>query len=954
MKKFITAKGIRVHNLKGFNIKIPLHKFIVITGVSGSGKSSLAFDTLYAEGQRRYVETFSAYARQFLERMDKPDVDHIEGIPAAIAIEQKNPVKNRRSTVGTATEINDYFRLLFSKIANIYCGGCNELVKKDSVTDVIEKLHGLDVGTKILIVFPGISDGDDHKNEQTPNRDDQLAILREKGVIRILADGEIIDIRHSTPNSVVMRKSDTIYGVLDRITIKDKMDDRLTDAVETAFSLGLGRMCIAFENRDTKTDNQEIEDSKKDKKATPKAAGQWAINLKFSNHIICNHCEIEYQDPEPQHLSFNNPVGACPECQGFGNVIETDMDLVIPDKRLTIREGAIVAWTTPKYTSFWDDLMKYAAEYKIPVDVPFKKLSKSELKLVMEGTEDFYGIKGFFKKLERKQYKMHVRVLLSKYRGYEICPTCNGNRLNKSALNIKINDKNIADVCSMNIKVAFDFFNKLTLTSYQQEIAEPILNEVVKRLGYMIEVGLDYITLDRMTRTLSGGEAQRVNLTTSLGSSLVNTLYILDEPSIGLHQRDTDRLIRTIKRLKEIGNTVVVVEHDNAIINASDQIIDIGPAAGEDGGNIVFNGPTQSISENDDSLTAQYLSGKMRIAVPDKRRERTNRQVTLKGAAQNNLKGIDVVFPLDMLVCVTGVSGSGKSTLIQETFYGALKMKVDTYNKRTGKYDSISGDKFLNDVILADQSPIGRTPRSNPVTYIKVFDEIRKLFAATREAKSRNRKAGDFSFNVPGGRCDNCEGCGEEKIEMQFLADIYVICEHCQGKRFRKDILDIKYKEKNISEVLAMTVDEAVTFFQNSCKISNGLRNLQDTGLGYLRLGQSATTLSGGEAQRLKLATFISKGRTDRVLFIFDEPTTGLHFHDINKLLSCFNKLIDAGHSVIVIEHNMDIIKSADYIIDLGPEGGDNGGQIIGWGTPEEITKIKDSYTGKYLRMCLN
>ncbi len=950
MKNQIVAKGIKVHNLKNIDINIPLRKFVVITGVSGSGKSSLAFDTLYAEGQRRYVETFSAYARQFLERMDKPDVDHIEGIPAAIAIEQKNPVKNRRSTVGTATEINDYLRLLFSKIGKIYCEKCGGLVKKDTVTDVVNTVSRLSLGIKILVMFPAVSDKD--ADGKCYSRDDQLSLLKEKGVIRILADGEIIDIRHSTPNSVVMRKSDIIYGVLDRITLSTNIEERLTEAVETAFSMGMGRVGIAFE----KIKDSNSKQSKKSEKENPSTGkiSTWTVDLKFSNHNICNDCDIEYYDPEPQHLSFNNPVGACPTCQGFGHIIETDMNLIVPDDNKSIEEGAIAPWNTPKHSSLLEELINGAPKHKIPVDVPFKKLTKAQLEVVMEGTKEFYGIKQFFKKLERKKYKMHVRVFLSKYRGYEICPVCDGMRLNKSALNIKINDLNIAEACSLNIGNAFEFFKKLKLKSHDEEIAESILNEITRRLGYMIEVGLDYLTLDRMTRTLSGGEAQRVNLTTSLGSSLVNTLYILDEPSIGLHQRDTDRLIKTIKRLRDIGNTVIVVEHDRTIIEAADELVDIGPEAGENGGTVVFHGTIDSISAKNGSITARYLSGEESIKVNGERRKQTKRAITLNGASQNNLKDVNVLFPLDMLVCLTGVSGSGKSTLMQDTLYGALKKKIGTHSGLVGKFNSVSGHKFLNDVILVDQSPIGRTPRSNPVTYIKVFDEVRKLFAKTREAKTRDKGPGHFSFNVAGGRCDNCEGCGQEKIEMQFLADIFVTCEHCQGKRFRKDVLEIKYKGKNISEVLDMTVDEAVSFFSESNKITNGLKNLQDTGLGYLRLGQSATTLSGGEAQRLKLATFISKGTTDRILFIFDEPTTGLHFHDISKLLSCFNKLIEAGHSLIVIEHNMDIIKSADYIIDLGPEGGDNGGLIVGCGTPEEISAIENSYTGKHLRACLD
>lgn len=941
MKNLIIAKGIRVHNLKNININIPLQKLIVVTGVSGSGKSSFAFDTLYAEGQRRYVESFSAYARQFLERMDRPDVDHIEGIPVAIAIEQKNPVKNRRSTVGTATEINDYLRLLFARIGRPFCWKCNKPVKKDSVTDVVTKVSGLEADTKVLIVFPETITSE-------VNRDSHLAGLREKGIIRILADGEIIDIRHSTPMSVVKRKSSIIYGVVDRITIKDGMQDRLADAIETAFTLSLGQVGIAF--MDDKETKVQHDSSGASRELSTGTGTLWDVSWKFSKNLTCEYCNIEYSDPEPQHLSFNNPVGACKECQGFGNIIETDMDLVVPDKKKTLREGAIAPWNTPKGASLREELIKGAPKHNLPLDVPFEKLNKAQLKLIMEGTEDFYGIKGFFKDMERKKYKMHVRVFLSKYRAYTTCPACSGTRLNSAAQNIRINDRNIAEVCSMNIKEIFDFFKNLKFNDYEKEISGSILNEIIKRLGYMVEVGLDYLTLDRLTRTLSGGEAQRVNITTSLGSSLVNTLYILDEPSIGLHPRDTGRLIETLKKLRDLGNTVIVVEHDNDVIAAADEIIDIGPYAGEKGGKVVYQGTVKAMSLKNGALTAQYLKGEKTIETPDKRRKPTKRAITIKGASQNNLKGIDVTFPLDMFVCVTGVSGSGKSTLIQDTLYGALKNKFDTFKGLTGKHISITGQNNINDVILVDQSPIGRTPRSNPVTYVKIFDEIRKIFANTREAKVRGKTDGHFSFNVTGGRCDNCKGNGQEKIEMQFLADIYVTCEECQGKRFRKDTLEIKYKDKNISEVLEMTVDEANDFFKDSSNVVRGLQQLRDTGLGYLRLGQPATTLSGGEAQRLKLATFISKRDGDRKLFIFDEPTTGLHFYDVHKLLNCFNQLIEVGHSLIVIEHNPDIIKCADYVIDLGPEGGDNGGQIVGCGTPEDIIKIKNSHTGKYLR----
>lgn len=940
-KKHITARGVRVHNLKNIDVKIPLNSFTVITGVSGSGKSSLAFDTLYAEGQRRYVESFSAYARQFLERIDKPDADHIEGIPAAIALEQKNPVKNRRSTVGTATEINDYLRILFSKIGRTYCSRCNDVVRKYPVTDVVSDICSLKTGSRILILFPVEIK---HRCELTG----YLPVLRENGVVRILVNGKVIDISGAETadelfktHKIRVRDIVPLFGVIGRMTIKDNMRERATDAVETAYNLGNGYAAIA-----TVADDPNM---------TQETSPVWMITHKYSRYFVCNRCGIEYQYPEPQLFSFNNPMGACNVCHGFGNTTDVDIDLVVPDKNKSIRDGAIAPWNTPKFLPFKKELITAAPAHDIPLDVPFNQLSNAQARLIIDGADGFYGISDFFRKLEKKKYKMHVRVLISKYRGYKTCRSCSGARLNTDALHVTINGSNIADACAMNIGQALDFFSTLTLSDYEREISSLILNEITKRLGYMARIGLGYLTLDRLTRTLSGGEAQRVNLTTSLGSSLVNTLYILDEPSIGLHARDTGRLIWILNELRDIGNTVIVVEHDREIINASDTVIDMGPEAGEMGGNVVFQGDTKGLSvsqikDNPASLTLQYLTGKRHIAMPKGRRRLTKKGIVVKGASLNNLKGIDVRFPLNMFICVTGVSGSGKSTLVVDTLYNGIK---NTPGGRAGageKYTSISGVTQINDIILADQSPIGKTPRSNPVTYIKVFDEIRRLFAATRQALAMKKGAGHFSFNVPGGRCESCDGSGQEKIEMQFLADIYVTCEYCQGKRFRKDILDIKYKGKSIYDVLNMTVDQAVDLFSDSARISSGLQRLRDTGLGYLRLGQSATTLSGGEAQRLKLATFMAKGATDKTLFIFDEPTTGLHFHDIDKLLQCFDRLVEAGHSIIVIEHNIDVIKYSDYVIDLGPEGGDNGGFVVQCGTPEEIAQCKSSHTGRYLR----
>jgi len=940
MKKSIIARGIRVHNLKNIDIEIPLRKLAVITGVSGSGKSSLAFDTLYAEGQRRYVESFSAYARQFLERVDKPDLDHIEGIPPAIAIEQKNPVKNRRSTVGTATEINDYLRLLFARIGKTYCTKCGEIVQNDTIFQITDCILSLPESTKFMVTFPlAIS-------KKIPS-DMQVSALRERGIIRILADNTIIDIS-STPDVFDICKYKSVAGVVDRLVVGKKIKSRLTDSLETAYRLGSGYLSII-------SLRGEIKKNKKDTiiKRTPsgKKAKTISINnikwtaMSFSSHFRCNSCDIEYQTPTHHLFSFNNPLGACKKCQGFGHTIEIDMDLVVPDKTKTLNEGAIVVWNSPAYSGLLEELQEAAPAHNIPLDIPFNKLTKGQLALIDRGAEDFCGIGEFFELLEEKKYKMHVRVLLSKYRCYTLCSECNGTRLDPSAHNVKINQNNITDVCSLSIDEAYSFFEKIKLSKYEQEVGRLLLLEIKKRLGYMVKVGLEYLTLDRMTRTLSGGEAQRVNLTTSLGSSLVNTLYILDEPSIGLHPRDTKRLINILVRLRDIGNTVVVVEHDRDIIKSADYLIDIGPGAGKNGGNVVYAGDVEKISSRNGSLTGQYLKGKKHIELPLARRKITNNHIEITGATENNLKNIDVRFPLNVFTCVTGVSGSGKSTLIQDTLYGALKRSMGIYPGHVGNHKNLNLNGHIDDVIMVDQSPIGRTPRSNPITYVKVFDYIRKIFASTREARLHNYTQGSFSFNVKGGRCDYCEGCGYIKVDMQFLADVYVTCDQCHGKRFRKDVLEVYYNDKNIHEVLEMTVSEAMIFFSNRNKytlspemssslskatshIKKGLKYLEDTGLGYLRLGQPATTLSGGEAQRLKLATYMAKGKCEKVLFIFDEPTTGLHFDDIRKLLDCFQRLINNGHTVIVIEHNLEVLKCADHIIDLGPEGGKGGGYV--------------------------
>jgi len=937
MKKSIIARGIRVHNLKNIDIEIPHKKLVVITGVSGSGKSSLAFDTLFAEGQRRYIESFSAYARQFLEKMDKPDVDHIEGILPAIAIQQKNPVKNRRSTVGTATEINDYLRLLFARIGKTYCSSCKRHVQIDTVSHIVDAVLTLPEGTKFLVTFPITV-------SQKVSSQNQINLLKERGLVRILVDGNIVDITSETKDIDILSAL-SVSGIADRLVVKDVIKERLVDALETSYRLGSGHLSILYNIQEPSANAGTYIQGN----SITIQGSQWT-ELKYSKHFFCSYCNIEYPEPVPALFSFNNPIGACPKCQGFGHTIDIDMDAVIPDKERSLSDGAIAMWNTPTYSSMYESLKKASSKYNIPLNVPFRKLTKEQAKLILEGTEDFCGIYDFFQWLEQRKYKMHVRVFLSKYRGYNLCQTCTGKRLKSQALNVLIDGKNISDICTMTIDNAYRFFEGLQLTDYEKNIAHLLLQEIKKRLEYMIKVGLEYLTLDRMTRTLSGGESQRVNLTTSLGSSLVNTLYILDEPSIGLHSRDTDRLIQILERLRDIGNTVVVVEHDKEVIRAADEIIDLGPGAGENGGTVVYHGSFKNLPARNGSLTAQYLKGNKAIKIPSKRRKSTGNAIVLKGASQNNLKDIDVIFPLNMLICVTGVSGSGKSTLVQDTLYGAIKKKKEGYTGFVGKYENIDGVQLINDVILVDQSPIGRTPRSNPITYVKVFDEIRRLFSSTRDARMHNLNVGSFSFNVVGGRCEQCEGAGYIRVDMQFLADIYVTCDKCNGKRFNKKVLDVKYKNKNIHQILEMTVDEAIVFFHESPRITKRLKFLQDTGLGYLRLGQPATTLSGGEAQRLKIATYMAQESSDTMLFIFDEPTIGLHMDDIQKLLTCFQRLVEAGHSLIIVEHNLDIIKSADYIIDLGPEGGNAGGFIVGCGTPEQIAQMAKSYTGQYLK----
>ena len=926
----IVIRGARVHNLKNISLELPRNRLIVITGVSGSGKSSLAFDTIYAEGQRRYVESLSSYARQFLERMDKPDVDLIQGISPAMAIEQKTNTRNPRSTVGTTTEVYDYLRLLFARVGKTFCSNCGRPVTKDSVRTVTERLaavlaesaQGADPSLRIHVAFPLPTHPDESVSEALKN-------LTREGFVRVLIGGEIVDLTRGVPG--VVPAADVLV-LVDRLIFRPgKEDQRLADSLETAFASGGGYAAVVL------TESNRY--------------------LWFNRHVVCADCRIEYEEPDPRLFSFNNPFGACPECQGFGRAVGIDMDLVVPDTSRTLREGAVQPWTTPKFKTHLDALIRITANARVRLDVPFSELDDRERGIVLNGQGKFPGILGFFRHVEKKAYKIFYRVLLSRYRGYTTCASCGGARLRREALNIRVGEKTIADVVRMSIMEANAFFRSLTLAPHDLEIGRRILDEIRKRLSYLDEVGIGYLTLDRLSSTLSGGESQRINLATSLGSSLVGALYVLDEPSIGLHPRDNNRLIRILKALRDSGNTVIVVEHDADMIRASDVVVDLGPRAGEHGGEIVFNGPVDRLLRESESLTARYLSGRSQISVPAVRRRPQGVPITVEGACENNLKNITARFPLHMLVCVTGVSGSGKSTLVHDIVHAGLQRLKGDFTGKVGRFGSIAGHEEISQVELVDQSPIGRTPRSNPITYIQAFDAIRTLFASTQAAKVHGFTPGHFSFNVPGGRCEGCEGDGVVKVEMQFLADLYLTCDQCKGRRYRQEVLQVAYKGKSIHDVLSMTVDEAVRFFGADTpgrRVAQKMKVLQDVGLGYIRLGQAATTLSGGEAQRVKLAAHLGTTQGSRhTLFLLDEPTTGLHFDDIARLLHCLHALIDAGNSVLLIEHNLDVIKCADYVIDLGPEAGEGGGLIVAEGTPEEIAQNPHSITGMFLKSLL-
>ena len=968
----IVVRGARVHNLKDIDFEIPHNCLTVVTGVSGSGKSSLAFDTIYAEGQRRYVESLSAYARQFLERIEKPDVDVIEGIAPAVAIRQKNTTRNPRSTVATATEIYDYLRLLFARVGKTYCVQCGGEVKKDTVDEVAAAVLALGEGTRLNVLFPlGASAASENKKtkkksartrETTTGRRSsavseasnvsineelkaRLTDLRQRGFNRLYQKGQIFEF--STPESLLdINFAEPVFLLVDRLVVSPEGRARIVDAVEISYRQS-GE--VIFE--------------------TAPREGE-ARQLRFSQRFECKTCHLRYEEPEPRLFSFNNPYGACPRCQGFGNTIDFDLDRVIPDKTKTLNEGAIEPWTKPKYKPLFTELKRFARQAEIPLDVAWEKLEAEQQRQVVQGEGKFPGVRGFFAHLERKKYKLHVRVFLSRYRGYSLCPECNGARLRVEARQVRINGKNICDVCCMTVEEAARFFEQVQLSDEQAAIADKLLQEIQERLRFLNNVGLDYLTLDRLSSTLSGGEAQRIQLATSLGSRLVGTLYVLDEPSIGLHSRDTHRLINILHDLRDLGNTILVVEHDPDVMRAADGILDLGPGAGEHGGKVIASGTYEQIKKMPASLTGRYLAGDLRIQLPTSRRHPGSRKLEVFGARVHNLKNLDLSIPLGMLVAITGVSGSGKSTLLHDVLYPAVSAALKQPNgsaEGTRSWDRLEGAEYLDEAVLVDQSPIGRTPRSNPVTYTKAFDGIRELFASLPEAHKRGFSAGHFSFNVPGGRCETCQGDGTVTVEMQFLADVELICEECKGTRYKPQVLEVRYRGKNIHEVLDLTVKEALHFFANTPKIVDKLRSLDEVGLGYLRLGQSATTLSGGEAQRMKLAAHLqpasrvigrpgnaSGARRRQTLYIFDEPTTGLHFDDVSKLLAAFRRLIEAGGSILVIEHNLEVIKTADWVIDLGPEGGERGGYVVGSGTPESIAELPNSYTGQFLAQVLN
>ncbi|MCG1907433.1 excinuclease ABC subunit UvrA [Staphylococcus epidermidis] len=933
----IVVKSARAHNLKGVDIELPKNKLIVMTGLSGSGKSSLAFDTIYAEGQRRYVESLSAYARQFLGQMDKPDVDTIEGLSPAISIDQKTTSKNPRSTVATVTEIYDYIRLLYARVGKPYCPYHGIEIESQTVQQMVDRILELEERTKIQLLAPVIS-------HRKGSHEKLIEDIGKKGYVRLRVDDEIVDV-NEVPQ-LDKNKNHTIEVVVDRLVVKDGIETRLADSIETALELAEGNLTVDVINGE---------------------------ELKFSENHACPICGFSIGELEPRMFSFNSPFGACPTCDGLGQKLKVDLDLVIPDKNKTLNEGAIEPWE-PTSSDFYPTLLKRVCEvYKINMDKPYKKLTDRQKNILMNGSGEkeieftftqrnggtrkrkmvFEGVVPNIDRRYHESPSEYTREMMSKYMTELPCETCHGKRLSKEALSVYVGDYNIGEVVEYSIKNALYYFENLKLSDQDKSIADQILKEIISRLSFLNNVGLEYLTLERSSGTLSGGEAQRIRLATQIGSRLTGVLYVLDEPSIGLHQRDNDRLINTLKEMRDLGNTLIVVEHDDDTMRAADYLVDVGPGAGNHGGEVVSSGTPNKVMKDKKSLTGQYLSGKKRIEVPEYRREITDRKIQIKGAKSNNLKNVNVDFPLSVLTVVTGVSGSGKSSLVNEILYKALAQKINKSKVKPGNFDEIKGIDQLDKIIDIDQSPIGRTPRSNPATYTGVFDDIRDVFAQTNEAKIRGYQKGRFSFNVKGGRCEACKGDGILKIEMHFLPDVYVPCEVCDGKRYNRETLEVTYKGKNIADVLEMTVEEATHFFENIPKIKRKLQTLVDVGLGYITLGQQATTLSGGEAQRVKLASELHKRSTGRSIYILDEPTTGLHVDDISRLLKVLNRIVENGDTVVIIEHNLDVIKTADHIIDLGPEGGEGGGTIIATGTPEEIAQNKESYTGQYLKPVL-
>ncbi len=909
----IAARGVRVHNLKNIDVDIPTRKLVVVTGVSGSGKSSLAFDTLYAEGQRRYVESLSAYARQFLERMERPDVRSLDGLCPTIALRQRAPSRNPRSTVATATEIHDHLRVLFARLGRTLCADCGTAVERDTPQSTADRLLGLREGTPLLIAFRVARGG-------TP-LSDLFDSFRKRGYGRLLVGEEAVRLEGVDPATL---QDDDLVVVVDRTVVRHDARQRIVDSLEAAFMEGHGL-------------------------AEAQPAG--GPRLRFSDRFECARCARAYEEPEPRLFSFNNPKGACATCHGFGNLIEIDHELVVPDKTRTLAEGAIEPWNKPHYRPFQTELKKFARRRGIPTNVPWEDLPEEYRRVVLEGEDDFQGVVGFFRWLEAKKYKVQVRVLLSRYRGYQACPACHGARLRPEALQVTLGGLNLNDVSRMTVVEARRFLRELPLGDSERLVAKKVVAEIDRRLGFLEDVGLRYLTLERSYGTLSGGESQRIALATSLGTGLVGTLYILDEPSVGLHPRDTARLLGILKGLRDQGNTVLVVEHDREIVSQADYVVDLGPGAGEQGGRVVFQGTVPELLEDGRGLTGKFLRGELSIGVPAKRRRGNGLELVIRGARAHNLKDVTARIPLGAFTCITGVSGSGKSTLVHDVLCGALLGRGGGWEKPA--CDRLDGAEFVEDVVVVDQAPIGRSPRSNPVTYLKAFDAIRDLFAATREAEARGLRSSHFSFNVPGGRCETCSGDGQVRVDMQFLADVFLVCDICGGRRFRPEVLEVRYRGKTIHDVLEMTVRESIHFFAAQPRLRKRLKTLDEIGLGYLRLGQPATTLSGGEAQRVKLALQLLRKPGERVLYVLDEPTTGLHMADVSELLRCFWRLLEAGATLVVIEHNLDVVKQADWVIDLGPEGGAEGGRLVFQGTPEALAAQQAGFTARPLREAL-